>query len=353
MPKIAVAGVLLFLCAGVLFELYLQFKYRRYLKLKRRKILVKVSSKEDEKKYSQDLITTHANVNHPIGYALIPNSRAEFSYRSIFSAPFMVNVNSHGIREDEITPATIEAEDFSCIFLGDSVTFGSGVSLGNTFVKQSQLFLRKNGLRAFCLNFGVGGYSILENLLSVSYRNALSYKPKYIILNFTIKSIFDAPRMNDPLTGYHMLSHQRSFLIHKLHIITRGGKVPFLYNRLRKFQRWCDIKEISFAIHLLPALYQGEILSLQTKNQFSTPKYSEALDLMQLIIENKEFSVWDFSWEFCSTINFKKLFRTGVNGEYAEYQVHFSKEGSSLLGKLIADKIIKSMRTDLQSHSEK
>ncbi|MBN2483457.1 MAG: SGNH/GDSL hydrolase family protein [Candidatus Omnitrophica bacterium] len=331
---------ILFLGLLILGELYLQLKYTQRILQKKRRIRKKIDLNTQEKKYSEDLVKTHSNVFHRIGYALIPCSNAEFNHPGLFSAPYRVHVNAQGIREeDDVVPEKITPNTFVGIFLGDSVTFGSGVPLEETFTKQTQMFLKERGVNALCLNFGVGGYSVIESLLSVFYRRAEDYRLKYIIFNLTIKSLFDASRCNDPLTGYHMEARQKSFILHALRVRLSGGKLVYLHKKMRKFDDWCRTQDVRFIVNLLPALYQNKILSLQTKNEFSSLKYTQTLDFMEILKKDQKLTVWDFTEEFLKYEKFGHFYRTGVDGNSSELEVHYSKEGNQFLGQLIAQKI--------------
>jgi lysophospholipase L1-like esterase len=67
------------------------------------------------------------------------------------------------------------------ITIGDSFTYGMGVNLEDTYPKQMETILNRNGERFKVLNFGVIGYNMWQynELLA---RKALSYQPDIIIL---------------------------------------------------------------------------------------------------------------------------------------------------------------------------
>jgi len=329
-------------------EIFLQFRYFIYYSRKKRRIFSRINTDENIRKNSQDILKTHGNVKHPIGYALIPGSSAEFTNPDIFPGPFKVFINSQGLREDEITPEQIRCGSFNCVFLGDSVTFGSGSSLENTIVKRCQAWLNKTINNPFCLNFGVGGYSILESLLSVKYRKAFDYDPKYIIFNLTIKSLFDFPRMNLPGAGYHIEARKKTFLAHYLYIKMRGGKIKYLLRELKKFDRICRNKKVKFVINFLPACFKGGIYSLSTYNRFQFLKYKEAFELMKKIAADNDLDTWDFSAKFINTPDCRAYFRKSLNKGLTDYQVHFSDEGNDFMGKLISENILSGIQTEIQ-----
>jgi len=320
-------------------EIFLQARYFWKFHKKRKKIVGKIKLDADAGKYSCDLISTHRNQKGLIGYALIPNSSAVFTYPEITPVPYEVKINPRGLRDEDVSEKDIGSYfDSVIIFLGDSVTFGSGLELRHTFVKQCQRLLRELGIKAYCLNFAVGGYSVLESVESVFYQKAEIYKPRVIIYNFTIKSIFDAPRINDPLTGYHMESRRKLFLAHKVHILLRGGKKNFLYKTLKKLDCWCRVRNIKFVINFLPALQGGKLMCLATRGEFELGRYPEALDFMELIRGRGELEVWDFSRHFLNR-PYRNFFRKDAKGRLSDYEVHFSAEGSRFIAGILADRL--------------
>jgi len=75
------------------------------------------------------------------------------------------------------------------IMLGDSITKGSGVSLGETFSDQLEAMLNQearsagSSLRFEVMNFGVGGYNIVSEI-GVLKAYGLKYSPDIVIQNY-------------------------------------------------------------------------------------------------------------------------------------------------------------------------
>ena len=67
------------------------------------------------------------------------------------------------------------------IALGDSFTYGMGVNLEDTYPKQLEAILNRNGKHYEVLNFGVIGYNMWQYNETLT-RKALSYQPEVIIL---------------------------------------------------------------------------------------------------------------------------------------------------------------------------
>ena len=85
-----------------------------------------------------------------LGRSQIPKSQGQLSGKE-FSHP--VYINSLGMRDEEIGPK--RDDEFRVAFLGDSFTWGQGVSYGERFTELVELVDRKIN----ALNFGVSGYS--------------------------------------------------------------------------------------------------------------------------------------------------------------------------------------------------
>lgn len=129
-----------------------------------------------------------------------------------------VAINSYGFRDYEFTQ---ERPRGLCriVALGDSLTFGQGVVLGDTYPKQLEVMLNENanrGKRFQVLNAGVQGYNTVEEAAVLRYR-ILPLKPDMIILGFT--------EVNDPeLVPIHPFSFGdrvgRSSVFHHLPLLS-------------------------------------------------------------------------------------------------------------------------------------
>lgn len=98
------------------------------------------------------------------------------------------NINSDGLRDYE--QKNIEEDSYKMVILGDSITYGSGVNLEDTYAKVLEKKLNKFGDRKYeTFNLGVPGYGTAQEyeLLKVK---GLNYDPNLIILGYTL---------NDPM----------------------------------------------------------------------------------------------------------------------------------------------------------
>lgn len=97
-----------------------------------------------------------------------------------------VAINALGFRDREFPP---EKPDGTCriVALGDSITFGQGVPLADTYPKQLEALLRgsqDDGHAYEVLNAGVQGYNTLQEAAVLRHR-ILPLQPDLLLLGFT------------------------------------------------------------------------------------------------------------------------------------------------------------------------
>jgi len=110
-------------------------------------------------------------------YELVPNYEGK-TYEAV------LKFNSLGIRDYE---RSILEDAYRIAIFGDSITFGQGVELKNTFAKILERQLNehyKTNQKIQIFNFGVPGYNTLSEYLYLkdSYQK---YKPNLVILQYT------------------------------------------------------------------------------------------------------------------------------------------------------------------------
>ena len=93
-----------------------------------------------------------------LGYKLRPSSRARFQ-RPEFSV--WVGTNSHGYRDDEFSSVP---EDVVVAGFGDSLAWGHGVEMRESFFEVAESTLQAAYPDARVYNFAVSGYAQLQHL---------------------------------------------------------------------------------------------------------------------------------------------------------------------------------------------
>jgi len=118
-------------------------------------------------------------------YDLIPNAREVLYGKEI-------RINSYGMRDEETTTKKPE-NTFRIAVLGDSVTFGYGVSKEESYPDILEKKLRDNAVgdkKIEVLNFGVMGYGMNQNLFVLEHK-IFDFEPDVIILGHHLNDIWD------------------------------------------------------------------------------------------------------------------------------------------------------------------
>jgi lysophospholipase L1-like esterase len=129
-------------------------------------------------------------LKHPV-----PDPNLSFAHipgRSAFLMGVPVSINSHGLRDREY-PAVKPPGVYRIVMLGDSTTFGWGVTEQQTVAKILERELNKAGNRRFeVLNSGVGNYGTVQE-----YNHYLAYDrafhPDLVILEYFINDAEPVP----------------------------------------------------------------------------------------------------------------------------------------------------------------
>jgi lysophospholipase L1-like esterase len=102
--------------------------------------------------------------------------------------PARPHINSHGLRDREFLLQKPE-NTFRILALGDSFTYGAGVTLEETYVKQLEAMLNKqlrgHGIQYEILNAGVPGYNTRMEFIHLQ-EVGLQFKPDMILVGFTL-----------------------------------------------------------------------------------------------------------------------------------------------------------------------
>lgn len=99
-----------------------------------------------------------------------------------------VIINSQGLRDEEI-PYQKPDKEKRILMLGDSVTFGWGVSQGETFSDQMEALLREQtGVQWQVINAGVNGYNT-EQEASYLRRDGMRFSPDFVLLIYVSNDV--------------------------------------------------------------------------------------------------------------------------------------------------------------------
>jgi lysophospholipase L1-like esterase len=158
-----------------------------------------------------------------LGWVLPPNSRS-------FTIDAPVQVNSHGLRDDEI-PLRKPPGETRILCLGDSFTFALGVRFEDLYVQKLERMLNeRHGPRRFqVINAGVAGYNTRQELIYL-LAEGFKFEPDLITIGFYWNDLIgNEPPLPDiastPVRGDGLPIYERD-----------GGHAipPWLRNRLRQ-----------------------------------------------------------------------------------------------------------------------
>jgi lysophospholipase L1-like esterase len=158
------------------------------------------------------LKTHRVSVDKDLGYELIPGS-------SVFQDDAWYRINDSGMRDRDFARDK-KAGVYRIAAVGDSFTFGMGVAAGDTWPKQLERRLDREGARTEVLNFGVMGYDTEQEAEQVRAK-VLPFHPDLIIIEFTLNDIGILSRERRELKqyqGYHrFLATGNAFVDRLLH----------------------------------------------------------------------------------------------------------------------------------------
>jgi lysophospholipase L1-like esterase len=99
-----------------------------------------------------------------------------------------VSINAHGLRDADI-PYTKPDNEKRILVLGDSVTFGWGVSQGEAFSDQMEPLLRgQTGVQWQVINAGINGYNT-EQEAAYLRLEGMRYSPDYVLLIYVSNDV--------------------------------------------------------------------------------------------------------------------------------------------------------------------
>ena len=126
-------------------------------------------------------------------HRLKPNQKA-------FTHSSHVTTNSHGLRTEKFTPTPVPGT-FRILCLGDSLTFGNGVELADTYPKQLEVMLNgAGGLRYEVINAGVPAYDTWQEVTYLR-EDGWRFEPRLVIIGFYANDIVPRPSRLGLSTG--------------------------------------------------------------------------------------------------------------------------------------------------------
>jgi lysophospholipase L1-like esterase len=191
------------------------------------------------------------STNPDLQYELTPGAAGRFSVD--------VKINSQGFRGPEPS-SSLSAR--RVIVLGDSIAFGSFMPWEDTFSSQLQNRMDATNRDVEILNFGVGGYDVLQEVSLLKSRG-LNYHPKLVVVAYCLNDISIAS------ASVEEIERRRSL------------KSPIYWLRLAQFV-WTNIETIRLK-RWLSHMNEPEVFRRTYENQIDSIGEDEVelLDLMK------------------------------------------------------------------------
>ncbi|MBS3128348.1 SGNH/GDSL hydrolase family protein [Candidatus Woesearchaeota archaeon] len=314
-------------------------------------------------------------------YRLQPDST--FVMRSPdFSTP--TTINSLGIRDNELRD--LEKKEYRILMLGDSLTFGNGVLLNDTFSQLIEKRLqKKTGKDIEVINAGTGGYGTVNEMKYLRHYGFELFNPDMVIVNYFVgNDLSDNLRKAENFTvmsGYlvsiksltlmnrikfFLFAHSRTAVFlgriinDKLAYDKKGDELPLDFKQfikdqedaeieegwnltfaaLEEIKKMTDEKEIPFILVIIP-------MKEQVYNHFfENAKENFNLKQEQLDMTLVNTKLVKFAQEQNITIldlhePFKEAKEQGL---YFEIDSHMSQEGHSITAEKTYPLIIKEIK---------
>jgi len=135
--------------------------------------------------YRTFLATFRASENPILFYEPRPGYHGRFYQAPGASPGAEIEINAQGFR-DRGFPLEKEPQTFRIVVLGDSIVWGHGLELADTFAKQLERMLTESCKRGFeVLNFGVSGYSTRQEVELYRVRASL-FHPDLVIVGYCL-----------------------------------------------------------------------------------------------------------------------------------------------------------------------
>lgn len=117
-----------------------------------------------------------------------------------------VKINSRGLRDREYSLSK-DPDDYRILVLGDSMTFGWGVAMEDTYCEVLERMLSDqpagiSGRRVEVVNAGIGNYNTAQEVAYFKQRGVL-YEPDMVILGFYINDAEPTPKPSEGLLARH------------------------------------------------------------------------------------------------------------------------------------------------------
>lgn len=292
-----------------------------------------------------------------LGWELIPN------VKGITPLGYEVSINSQGLRDEE-RPWNKPDKTLRIFAAGDSFTFGYGLPLEDTYVKQLQRLLSNQEIDVDVINGGVVGYNLYQSIHLIK-EIGLKYIPDIVLYFFYlddvggIKTPEEAKRVafelskkelvnqNSKLNSYllNLLKNSSLYFAYKYRTIWGADWLRNISNREKYFlESNSHYLEGNFDLtsfknnltELRNVLYKNDIklliVIIPDAIQLNNKKYQKINQIVLKECEHLGIPYLDITPIFESHQNFESLYLFPVDA-------HTSKKGNELIAKAVSDKL--------------
>jgi lysophospholipase L1-like esterase len=207
-----------------------------------------------------------------LGHRLMPGQNA-------FTHSFPVSTNSYGFRDREF-PLVPSPSTLRVLCLGDSLTFGDGVAVEDTYPKQLEKFLNGNKRDSYeVINTGVAGYDTWQEAAFLRMRG-LQFRPSIVVLGFYSNDIVPKPSVvRTAISDGGSLKRvglSSWFSDRMVHWLKRGRLLLLLKDRIGK---------LGNVVQPSPQFLHQQALLEGTKNDFVEQGWREVESSLAQIVE--------------------------------------------------------------------
>lgn len=305
------------------------------------------------------------NAEAPLDFRLVPN----FTGRMVGEYNVKININPDGLRDYE---HGMKSNNFRILALGDSLAFGFGVDINDTF-----LSVIERQLNAEIIKAGVPAYG-QDNELSYLITKGAKYKPDAVVIFYYLNDNDDNEGNTDRKVAYgnliqkyryESLSKWKLYVYTKLYTtsvmrLTRKafsnimdffdgnsntGLIEdklFLKNQTKESKEWAK----TAALFKELKKYSGNsakltIVYVPDKKQIYTKKFSGYFNSdMDVDKPNKVLRDIALSLNITYVDVTNDIRNLNDSNLYFKYDPHFNERGHFLFGSLVAEEIGKNIR---------
>jgi lysophospholipase L1-like esterase len=241
-----------------------------------------------------------------IGHEHRPNAKAV-----LMGVEF--DINSKGLRDSEIPYARTPGVP-RVLMLGDSMTVGWGVALGETFPKRIEKAYAERGKKVEIINTGVGNYNTIQEV-EYFLKEGYKYNPDIVVLNYFVNDAEPVPHEQPPGFVRRTL-YCFPFIVGRMDAALRaffgkenwtdyylrlydGGKSSGWrdsHEYIRKLAQYCKTHNIKLLIVSLPELHDVQDYKLQAitdlVHQAAIEEGVHFADMLPYLKDQKSSALW-------------------------------------------------------------